>query len=154
LVPCPYESEYTVVGQSTLPGAGEGLFAKKKLRASLVVSYYTGEEISLKAVYARSWLENANVILVDDNESYGLDAKAPWDATDRFCAALGHKVNHSVARQNCRYGNAFHPRFGHVSSIVTTRVVASGEELFIDYQFNEHWDAPWFAEKPQRRNDD
>ena len=109
--------------------------------ASLTFSH---AQLSLDFIYSRSWAENCNTILPDD-AGYALDVRAPYQDTKLFCASLGHKANHSVKQQNCRYANAYHPRFGHISSVVTTKPVKKGEELFVDYLFNEHWDRPWFA---------
>jgi hypothetical protein len=102
--------------------------------------------VSLDVIYARSWEENCNTILPDDC-LYGLDAKKPFDKVEEFCGALGHKVNHNVKRKNCRYVNAYHPRFGHISSVVTICAVRKDEELFVDYEFNDHWEVPWFGKE-------
>ncbi len=96
-------------------------------------------------MYGRPWDENVNTILVDDS-SFALDIPKPLHTLDKYCASLGHKANHSKKNQNCTYAAAFHPRFGHIMSVKTIKFVPKGSELFVDYMFNEHWAAPWFAD--------
>ena len=58
----------------------------------------------------------------------------------KFCATLGHKINHIDETPNTEFDFCFHPRFGAIRSIVTTRDVAEGEELFVNYSRASHAD--------------
>lgn len=132
-----YESQYVFVAPSTISGAGEGLFAKCDLPASLIVSYYNGALTELDVINARSWEENGNVVLLDDNDKWAIDVPKPYNSMEHYRASFGHKANHHRAKQNCEYVDAYHPRFGHISSIKTTREIRTGEELFLDYEYDQ-----------------
>jgi hypothetical protein len=55
--------------------------------------------------------------------------------TGKYCASLGHKVNHAFAAPNCRFDTFGHPRFGLVPCLVATRRIADGHELLANYEY-------------------
>ena len=139
LVRDPYEAQYVVVKKSRVSeSAGQGLFARCPLPPNLIVCYYAGVLVSQEIVDARREEQNGNVVLLDDNPDECIDVPAPYDSLEHYAASLGHKANHGDAGEaNCEYVDAFHPRFGFVSSIKTLRAVAQDEELLLDYEFIE-----------------
>lgn len=62
----PYESERVFVKTSTIPDAGDGLFAKRKLKAGEVVSFYNGIRLTHAEVDERDWALNSNTISIDE----------------------------------------------------------------------------------------
>lgn len=48
----------------------------------------------------RDWSLNGNTISLDEDTV--IDVPAPYCQTDRYCASLAHKANHSFS-PNCRY---------------------------------------------------
>ena len=48
---------------------------------------------------------------------------------------MGHKISHSFTKTNVEFGYVFHPRFGHIRSVVATKAIAKKEELFLDYGY-------------------
>ena len=128
-----YESLNVKLKPSKITGGGEGLFSKRKLLKGQLVSYFNGFKVPVEYVES-SWIEKMNGAenfenlsendpLFDEyleRKSYviGLDMDHDLDLppeiannTERYCATLGHKVNHAV-RPNCYFGWAFHPLYG------------------------------------------
>ena len=142
--PDPYEEQYVIIGKSSIPGAGEGLFAKKAVPAGLLVSYYNGEYIDHKTVDARSWRYNSNTISLDD--SVCLDVPLSHALSRQYRATTGHKVNNS-RENNCEYTRAFHPFYGQIKAVQTTQPVAAGEEFFCRYDYKDEPRPPaWWRE--------
>lgn len=48
----------------------------------------------------RDWALNGNTISLDEDTV--IDVPQPFDQTERYCASLGHKANHSFT-PNCKY---------------------------------------------------
>ncbi|XP_023349009.1 histone-lysine N-methyltransferase SETD7 [Eurytemora carolleeae] len=58
-LPDPYESKMVEVRKSRVPGANEGLFAKKSIPPSVVLAFYHGQKVKPKTADAETWDENA-----------------------------------------------------------------------------------------------
>ena len=137
----PYESAAVVVRPSRIPGSGEGLFARRALRAGAIAAWYNGVRTPCEEVDGRpDWDLNDNVINLD--EQTAIDVPPPLTPTSAYCASLGHKANHSRAN-NAEYTCAFHPRFGDIKCVRTLRHVAAGEEILVDYTFFDET-PPWY----------
>lgn len=132
-VPDPYEQDRVYVAAASIPGAGEGLFAKCELDGDTVASFYNGVRLSHDEVDGRDWSMNSNTISLD--EEVVIDVPQSWSSADCYCASLGHKANHSSA-PNCKYDHFVHPRFGPIKCVRTLRQVSAGEELTCDYGYH------------------
>ena len=66
----------------------------------------------------------------------------------KFRATLGHKVNHSFIKDNVRFGNVFHPRFGIIPCLTATKDIFKDEQLWVNYGYGNHsMDVPhWYIE--------
>lgn len=132
----PYENKIVEVKQSLIPGAGQGLFAKKSLEKGVIVAYFAGVAVSDTACsdseYSISWLHG-----------YGLDI--PEDLRFSYCSTLGHKACHSFA-PNCEYSWAFHPRFGKIRAILSLRQLEAGEEILTDYKYSYSKAPQWYKD--------
>lgn len=51
-------------------------------------------------VDSRDWALNGNTISLDEDTV--IDVPPPFELTERYCASLGHKANHSFT-PNCKY---------------------------------------------------
>ena len=141
----PYEERYVEERRSTVVGAGQGLFARRALPAGLLACYYNGLLVEHAVVDSRSWRFNANTISLD--EDFCLDVPLSHTRSRAYSATLGHKVNSSRQLCNCEYVRAFHPFWGSIKAVRTTRPVAKGEELFTFYDYkNERRPPSWFQE--------
>jgi hypothetical protein len=62
---------------------------------------------------------------------------SPRDSIFSYRATLGHKVNNAFKdSRNTEFCFVNHPRFGHCRCIRSTKPIAKGEELFIDYGYS------------------
>ncbi|XP_043982095.1 histone-lysine N-methyltransferase SETD7 [Gambusia affinis] len=133
LLPDPYESQRVLVAESLINGAGQGLFAKAAAEPGTVMAFYNGVRITHSEVDSRDWALNGNTISLDDDTV--IDVPQPFDQTERYCASLGHKANHSFT-PNCQYELFVHPRFGPIKCIRTLRAVQKDEELTVAYGYD------------------
>lgn len=127
-----YEQDKVYVSQSSIQGAGEGLFARQHLPSNTVVSFYNGVRLTHEEVDSREWSLNDCTITL--NDEVVLDVPSEFTALDKYCASLGHKANHS-ALPNCEYVVYDHPRFGEIKAIKTIQEVDKGCELTCDYEY-------------------
>jgi hypothetical protein len=105
------------IKRSTIPRAGEGLFALIEIPAHDTIDLYAGKVVQQHA--------EGNYTLTSDN-GYAIDARARQSCVARY-------INHHPARANCEFVR-FAPPGHHVQVIVrTVRNVRAGEELLIDY---------------------
>lgn len=133
LLPDPYESQRAFVADSTIQGAGQGLFAKADAEMNTVMAFYNGVRITHSEVDSRDWALNGNTISLDEDTV--IDVPQPFDQTERYCASLAHKANHSFT-PNCKYDPYVHPRFGPIKCVRTLRAVKTGEELTVTYGYD------------------
>ncbi|XP_065919904.1 histone-lysine N-methyltransferase SETD7-like [Dysidea avara] len=131
----PYEQAHVCVDESTIPGAGEGLFARTNLEEGQVISFYNGTRLSHKEVDNRSWELDGNTISLDD--TCVLDVPKTFSDLADYTASLGHKANHSF-HPNCQYDIFVHPRFGEIKCVRTLCEVNCGEELTCCYDYNHY----------------
>ncbi|XP_039975029.1 histone-lysine N-methyltransferase SETD7-like isoform X2 [Xiphias gladius] len=133
LFPDPYESQRVFVADSLIKGAGQGLFAKTDVETDTVMAFYNGVRITHTEVDSRDWALNGNTISLDEDTV--IDVPQPFDQTERYCASLAHKANHSFT-PNCKYDPFVHPRFGPIKCIRTLRAVQKDEELTVAYGYD------------------
>jgi histone-lysine N-methyltransferase SETD7 len=96
---------------------GEGLFARRALASGEVAAFYSGSRIHPDECDAREWSENDNVMSI--NEHTAVDVAPAWVSPSKYCASLGHKVNHSFT-PNARFEPFSHPRFGQIKCVRAT----------------------------------
>ena len=128
LLPDPYEQWRVYVTQSTIPNAGEGLFARKDLLEGEVASFYNGIRLTHEEVDSRDWSRNQNTISLDDDTV--IDVPEEYCTLDKYCASLGHKANHSNS-PNCEYKPFHHPRFGFTKYLLVASFPGLSSQAFI-----------------------
>ena len=69
LLPDPYESEMVEVRHSKVPGANDGLFARKKIESDTVLAFYNGQRImpkvrSTRIIFTYVYLYQIRVLVV------------------------------------------------------------------------------------------
>ncbi|XP_061581924.1 histone-lysine N-methyltransferase SETD7 [Cololabis saira] len=133
LLPDPYESQRVFVGDSTIRGAGQGLFTRMDAEPGTIMAFYNGVRITHSEVDSRAWALNGNTISLDEDTV--IDVPQPFDQMERYCASLGHKANHSFT-PNCKYDPFVHPRFGLIKCIRTLSAVQKDEELTVAYGYD------------------
>jgi SET domain-containing protein len=143
-------------------GRGTGVFALRELPAGTLVTRYTGE---LRTIRAHERITGAG----RTSGRYAFQLGADWviDAESTRGSGWGRYINHSVRRCNCEavpvgweqipgvlWAGArsllakvkLYPAAPFAVFFETTRRIAPGEELFIDYG-SEYWERqtslPW-----------
>lgn len=106
-------------GPSSIPNAGDGLFAERTYNANEIVTFYSGTVVRSKV------LEGDRVLSLDSR--WNIDG----DGVCRNARARGDLVNHSVEKQNCQY--FMHNRALRTVAIKTTREVLKNTEFFANY---------------------
>ena len=159
MLPDPLESQNVYVGKSPIPGAGQGLFAKRDINQFETVAFYNGfrlqnrldfEEYS-KLCHFKSSFADCHVYSVSTIFSEVL-ALPPWySSLGVYNATLGHKINHHPTQFNVDFGGEEHPRFGNIGFIHAIKTIKKGQEILIDYSYPETaWyktNYPWYKWK-------
>ena len=168
----------TLLSESTIPGAEEGLFCRHDVTKETLLSFYHGlnvpydcdytqelyafDEVKFYLLLSRRTLNNTfkekkilnNVykIMIESNDTYYIDLPLEVGRdTSLYRASLGHKVNHSF-RPNCRYRRMQHPRWGEIVAIFSSRDIRAGEELLCNYGYevDKYLVPAWYRDLWQR----
>ena len=146
MVPDPLETDWVYVNSSSsYPEIGQGVFAKKKIPPFTVVAFFGGRFISLDEWKKLDLYEPIYSRVVEDRKVVYLPDDVGKDLT-KYTASLGHKINHSFLRQNCRFIEQFHPRFGVVPAARTVMEVEENEEIMCNYDLRFEDGSPWYQE--------
>ena len=151
LVPDPYESLTVYVAPSRIPGAGEGLFARRNVQAGEILAYYNGIRLTHEEVDGRDWTANGNCISLDEDTV--LDVPPAQSHTAVYCASLGHKANHSFEPNAC-YAPCDHPCFGRIKCVQAITDISEHDEITVDYDYHHETageEAPeWYLKAKQQ----
>ena len=119
-----------LVGVSTIPGAGLGLFATRHYNEGEFVAVYNGQAV-FQCLYNRSHSDGEYVLEV--SPEFVIDAKkesaivTPFDTGRYVC---GTKNKNLV---NCKYYITEYGKMFPVAYVSTTREIRPGEEFLVDY---------------------
>ena len=149
----PYEKKNVYIGNGK---KDDGVFAKRDISKGELVLYYSGliwntTEQSLFTMHTfhnqtwdEVWKIHTNLMLLEDNV-YMHIPEPYWSISD-YRATLGHKLNHSFKESKVTWGHAFHPRFGHIRSVVAQQNIIRHEEIVINYGYRVGTKVPkWFS---------
>ncbi len=137
----PYEKR-TVYVNATSDGRGDGLFAKRFVKAGDTLAYYAGivRDVSKRPFFtSNQTLDEAfdvhrNLIVLQGNLHMTIPREF-W-TLDRYRATLGHKANHGFgASVNAAFDSVFHPSYGIIRGIVALKRIEKGEEILVDYGY-------------------
>jgi len=147
LVPDPYETAMVEVRQSSVPGAEEGLFARRDVVPDTVLAFYNGVRSRRQKDGAQTWQNEANAYKIfDPTCKEGIVNIPPeYHQLSSYCASLAHKTNHSFV-PNCEFGEFFHPRWGLVPCIVAKHAMSAGEEAFVWYGYDLDFCPDWYLD--------
>jgi len=167
----PHERRSVIVGLSGVPGAEQGIFARRNLFIGDVISYLGG----LKT-YRRNFLfgnmtqserEDAGAMFYNFGNNAPprwqvppnmvIDIPDPYRNTAEYRTTFGHKVNHkfcSFGECNSRFRMVIHPFMGKLVCVVATEDIQKGEEIFVDYTMRLGYRSPaWFQEEYRAAKD-
>lgn len=127
-----------------MEGGGEGVFARRALPAQTLAAVFNGYRVPLYGgTHPATGIDDeqeryerlAYNIHMPEDENFYIDFPPNQADTRKYCASLGHKVNHSF-HPNCEFGTVQHPVWGRVRTVVTLQPVHQGEELLVDYGYD------------------
>ena len=116
--------------ESSIPGAGLGVFAWRDLEADLVLGDYVGEECDEDA-------DGDYVLYVSGYNSKGKEVEMCVDAENKETSNWSRYIN-SVRAGDGRVKNAKFFIRGSGISVKTIRPIKRGEEVLVDYG-PEYW---------------
>lgn len=122
-----------IVKKSLLPNAGKGLFTSKPIKKNSKIIEYKGEIIDWKE-YEKRVKEDKDGYLFFINKNRCIDAYP----TPGFKARYANDAA-GLSRTPGLKNNAIYEVFGDKCFIVSTRDIAAGEEIFVQYG-KDYWD--------------
>ena len=146
----PYESSIIEVRESKLPGAKDGIYAKKLIKEDTVIAFYHGIKLPPNYKEEESWEANGYKIFDPSNSPQGtLDIPEEYRSTSQYCASLAHKTNHSFS-PNSQFLVYDHPRWGLVPCIASIQDIPAGDEVFVRYGYDLSYCPDWYRESWER----
>lgn len=142
LVRDPYEHQTVYVKKSTIPFAGEGLFAKRFLPAGTLVALFNGIR-QRESGFIKNPREFSDYRIGLGTGEICLDIPEPYTSLKKYSATLAHKACHSF-NPNSAFKEFFHPRFGRIMSIVTDADVHIHQEILVSYNYRIHQAPAWY----------
>ena len=150
----PYTKKNIYIGKGK---KDDGVFAKRDIAKGELVVYYSGlfwnttEQAlyTMNTYHNQTWGEfwdiHRNLMTFEGKVQIHIP-ESYWDISN-YRATLGHKLNHSFKNPKAVWGRAFHPRFGHIRSVVAQADIKMGEEIFINYGYRVGGTVPkWMSE--------
>ena len=126
----PLETKYLAVSESSVPGAGVGVFTVTSVSAGTIVGYFNGVHLTREEVLSRRREEQSLYIVEGVQEEEMLDIIPEYRSWSQYHASTGHLINHDSSG-NVDYSECQHPRFGSVLCVVTKQDLKRGDELFV-----------------------
>ena len=138
----PYTKRNIYIGDGK---KDDGVFAKRDIFKGELVAYYSGLFVNTteQALYTMGtyknqteyefWAIHRNLMTFEGKVQ--IHIPEPYWNISNYRATLGHKLNHSFIKDKTIWGRAFHPRFGHIRSVVAKENIKQGEEMIINYGY-------------------
>ena len=118
--------EPLIVKLSTIPGAGYGLFANKRIKKGERIIRYTGELINEAIKNQRYPNNEGHYVLYVMRDMY-------IDAVDPAISSVARYINSSGGGYNNAKISPYHRGGEHMVNITATRDIAPGHEIFMPY---------------------
>jgi len=143
-LPDPYESTMVQVKKSNVPGANDGLFARKKIEKNTIIAFYNGIRILAGTSESKTWDEDGYKIFDPSTKPNGtIDIPAAYRELSAYCASLAHKTNHSFI-PNTEFVVFDHPRWGVIPCLATIHTIQEQEEVFVKYGYDLDYCPDWY----------
>jgi len=150
-LPDPYESRLVQVKSSSVAGANQGLFARKKIQPNTVLAFYHGRKVRPQAPEEATWEQNGYKIFDPSVEDGTVDIPEEYRSLESYSASLAHKTNHSFV-PNSEFMVYNHPRFGVVPCIASKHTIAKDEEIFVRYGYELNYCPTWYRDAWEKGN--
>lgn len=133
------------VKESTIKGAGLGLFTDSPIRRGEIIVEYEGEKITWAECQRRNKAqEGLNPYFLYISKNYCIDAQHTPEALGRYANDANGYIRIAGLRNNAAYRVIKNKPY-----LVATRHIKAGEEILVSYG-KEYWDAmkEYYGEKP------
>jgi len=108
----PYEERYVFVSDSSVPMAGEGLYAKTSLKAGQLCALFNGvRQRHLCGVKGDNSNREWSDYRISVEPDMDMDIRKEHECLSNYRATLGHKTCHSF-NPNAYFAQVWNPRFG------------------------------------------
>lgn len=118
------------VKDSTIPGAGKGLFTKEAIPKGTRIVEYKGR----KTTWKEAGNDPTNFYLYTINRNHVIDARRTLSALARYANDARGLTRIKGITNNCVYAND-----GYRAFIESVKPIPAGAEIFVDYT-KEYWD--------------
>ena len=146
----PFERRSVYVRESSIPGSGDGLFARRPFTAGQLVSYYSGVVRDIDALRDDeddSYVASFGEYVPGFHDDIVIDVPARYRNLTTFRTTLAHKANTKACGElNGEFDLVDHPFFGAIMGIVATRAISKGEEIFSDYNYELDNAPDWYIQ--------
>eukprot|EP00439_Symbiodinium_sp_Y106_P060327 s1423_g8.t3 len=140
----PVRKEKVSAGQSLLPGAGRGLFARRALAKGAVLPPYKGQLQTFQTVTRISDADGPNMLQCGG--AYVWCPQNPSDASAAFCMDAAaddpenpaRLINAAANEEQCKQVNTEICQLGSILYFRTVQDVPAGTELVTDYGYS-YW---------------
>ena len=141
----PYEEATVRVEASSVPGGGEGLVTVRPVKKGEVVAFYNGVRLPYIPGEKENWETSGYKIFINADHASGERVDLPGELIhlDKYCATLGHKMNHSFD-YNCTEWFFSHPIHGMIPCAVAARDLQAGDELYLHYGYDPNNCPAWY----------
>jgi SET domain-containing protein len=118
------------VKESTIPGAGKGLFTKEAIAKGTRIVEYKGRKTTWKEVKN----DDKNFYIYTINRNHVIDAQRTLSALARYANDAKGLTRVKGITNNCVYAND-----GYRAFIEAVKDIPAGAEILVDYT-KEYWD--------------
>ncbi|XP_071743457.1 uncharacterized protein [Lepeophtheirus salmonis] len=141
----PYECSTVVVSQSKIPYAGEGLYAKRNVRPNTLLALFNGIKRREVTGQRTHWSLTTSDYGIALKRDMTLDIPPGNESLKKYCATIGHKCCHSFT-PNSAFEEIYHPRFGHIMSVISVQDIRVGEEITVSYNYDLARSPVWYRD--------
>lgn len=152
----PFERRSTYIGESALPGSGEGIFAKRYFLPGKLVSYFSGLKVKQSQIFPPGMNKAEKEIAGSYYFGFGafpgfpehlcIDIPPRYRHVKDYRTTLGHKVNHNLAGINTEFGFVRHPSLGPVVALIAIEPIAKDKEIFVSYNYDLKSAPQWYKD--------
>ncbi|XP_059084451.1 uncharacterized protein LOC131881575 [Tigriopus californicus] len=149
----PFEAKWAEIRRSNVHGGGEGVFAVRDVPSDQIFCLYSGfiyRNREEKELFAAQYTMNES--LSADMRRHGTkysiivlyslaQLQIPWevDQPESWHPTMGAKINADFPErhQNAVFDGFEHPRFGLIVAVRATKDIRQGQEILVDYGYQE-----------------
>ena len=157
----PHERKSVYISPSAIPGAQDGIFARRTFHQGDLVAYFNGVRVREAQILLKNMTKEETYQASQyyfnlghfSPKSWGIHPDICIDIPEKFRSVvdyrttLGHKVNHKFSPESNGYFEVVkHPLFGVIVAVVATDVIRRGQEVFVNYNYRLSTAPDWYKD--------